>query len=182
MELSILDFIQQYLNFNFLDPFLRVMTYSGNHGLIFIVFSVILLINKKTRKIGIYCLASLAIGALITNVSLKPLFARTRPYEYSNIMLKIIKPTDYSFPSGHTTAAFAVAFVLLKTRYSIKNHKIYLYFLVFAILMAYSRLYFYVHFPSDVLAAVVIGYIASILAKYLIDKLHDKLSTSLNNK
>ncbi len=182
MELSILDFIHQYLNFNFLDLFFKIITYSGNNGAIFIVFSIILLINKKTRKLGLYCLVSLAIGALITNVSLKPLIVRTRPYEYSNIMIKILKPTDYSFPSGHTTAGFAIAFTLLKERFTYGKQKIYLYVLAFAILMAYSRLYFYVHFPSDVLAGVLIGYIASTLAKYLVDKLDEKLNTRTKNQ
>ncbi len=171
MELSILEFIHYYLNFNILDPLFKVITYSGNKGAIFIVFSIALLIHKKTRKIGIYCLASLAIGALITNVSLKLLIARIRPYEYSDIVLKITKPTDYSFPSGHTTAGFAVAFVLLKERFTYGKQKIYLYVLAYAILMAYSRLYFYVHFPSDVIAGILIGFVASAGAKFSIDKL-----------
>ncbi len=171
MELSMLNFIHQYLNFNILDPLFKVITYSGNKGAIFIVFSIALLIHKKTRKIGIYCLASLAIGALITNVSLKPLIARIRPYEYSDIVIKIIKPTDYSFPSGHTTAGFAVAFVLLKERFTYGEQKIYLYVLAYAILMAYSRLYFYVHFPSDIIAGILIGFVASLGAKFSVDKL-----------
>ncbi len=175
MELSILNFIHQYLNFEILDPLFKLITYSGNKGAIFIALSIVLLINKKTRKIGLYCLTSLAIGALITNVSLKPLIARTRPYEYSNIVLKILKPTDYSFPSGHTTAGFAVAFVLLKERFTYNNQKIYLYVFTYVILMAYSRLYFYVHFPSDVLAGILIGYIASIGAKFSVDKLQQEI-------
>ncbi len=174
MELAILDFIYTYLNYDILDPFFKIITYSGNDGFIFIIIALILSINKKTRRIGLYCFAALIIGALITNVFLKPFIARIRPYEYKDIVLKIAKPTDYSFPSGHTTAGFAVAFVLIKEKFTYWGKKLYVYLLIFAILMAYSRLYFYVHFPSDILMGVFVGYLASKGAGVVIDKLYKR--------
>ncbi len=174
MELSILDAISDYLTTGFLDPIFKCITYSGNHGYIFIFLTLLLLVNKKTRKIGVYCLVSLLIGYLITNQFLKPLTSRLRPFEYRDIVLKINRPTDYAFPSGHTTAAFAFSFVLFYIKFMIKNVKVYRYAIVYAVLMGYSRLYFYVHFPSDVLAGVFIGYISSILSIYVVDKVYNR--------
>ncbi len=170
MELRILDFIQNNLTVDVLDPVFKAITYSGNHGYIYILIAVLLLISKKTRKIGIYCLVSLIIGWFICNFTLKPLVARIRPYEYRDIVLKIMEPTDFSFPSGHTTAGFAVSLVLLKQKFTCFGKKVYLYVLIYASLMAYSRMYFYVHFPSDILAGVIAGYIASVSSIYIVDQ------------
>ncbi len=170
MELRILDFIQENLTFNVLAPLFKVITYSGNHGYIYILIAVLLLMSKKTRKIGIYCLVSLIIGWFICNLTLKPLVARLRPYEYRDIVLKIAEPTDFAFPSGHTTAGFAVALVLLNQKFTYFGKKVYLYVLIYAALMAYTRLYFYVHFPSDIVGGVIAGYIASVGSIYIVDK------------
>ncbi len=172
MEQGILDFIQTHLNFEILNPFFKVITYSGNYGAIFIIASLVLYVNEKTRKIGLYCLVALCIGALITNVTLKPLIERARPYENGDIILKIMKPMDYSFPSGHTTAGFSVAFVLLKEKFLLLNKKVYLYVIAYACILAYTRLYFYVHYPTDILGGVFVGYVASAMSKHIVDKLY----------
>ncbi len=177
MEQGILNFIYNYLNFEFFTVIFKFITYSGDKGAIYIFLSLMLIINKKTRKIGLYCLISLIIGFLITEFTLKPIICRLRPYEYRDIVLKIAKETSYSFPSGHTTAAFAVSFVLLKERFIYKNFKIYKYVLAYSVLMAYSRLYFYVHFPSDVIGGVFVAYLSTIISKFIVDKFYFKFSS-----
>ncbi len=170
MELAILDFINRYLTVDFLNPIFKIITYSGNNGLIFIIVSLLFLFNKKTRKFGICLLISLGIGALITNLFLKDYVARIRPYEFRDIVLLIKEPTDFSFPSGHTTAAFAFGFVFLKEKFTINNYKIYVYVMIYSSLMAFSRLYFYVHYPSDILFGIIIGYVASFVSIFLVNK------------
>ncbi len=172
LEQEILDFVYNNLNFEILDLLFRGITYSGNKGILFVAISVGLSLHKKTRKIGITCLISLAIGGLITNVSLKPFVGRIRPFESSNVILKIMKPTDYSFPSGHTTASFAVAFVMLKEKLMYCNKKIYGYAMIYASLLAYSRIYFYVHYPSDILMGIFVGYLSSVISRLLVDKFY----------
>ncbi len=174
MEIAILDFIHHYLINPLFDFIFKIITYSGNDGVIFIIFTLFFLFNKKTRKLGFYAGVSLIIGALITNVFLKDYVARIRPYDVQNIAILIKEPTDFSFPSGHTTAAFAFAFVLLKEKFKIGNYGVYKYAIIFAILMAFSRMYFYVHYPSDVLAGIIIGYIASVLSIKIVSKIRKK--------
>ena len=109
---DILLFIQQYLRHDWMTPFWKFITSLGNAGWFWIVLSIVLLLFKRTRKIGITAIIALAIGALITNVALKNLVARIRPYEVvDGLRLLIERQRDYSFPSGHTCASFAAALV-----------------------------------------------------------------------
>jgi undecaprenyl-diphosphatase len=95
--------------------------------------------------------------------------ARTRPYNFGDVVLLIEEPQDYSFPSGHTTASFALAFVLLMEKLKLNRINIYIPILVLATLVGFSRLYLYVHYPTDILASVVIAYFCSIAARYLVN-------------
>ena len=145
---EILLLIQQYLRSDILTPVMKMITFLGNGGWFWILCAVILLVSPKTRKVG--CAASLSIifGALVTNVLLKNLVARARPFAVIDALTPLIaKPTDFSFPSGHTTASFAVALVIARMfpkRYGVPA-------VILAALVAFSRLYLYVHYPTDVL-------------------------------
>lgn len=170
-ELSILDFIQSFAGNALIDGFWVFMTRLGDNGFIWILLSVILLINPKTRKLGVMCVVALALSGLLTNAVLKHLVKRARPFNYSDIELLIKAPRDYSFPSGHTSIAFAVAFVLLKEKFKINNFKLYIPIMVSAVLISFSRLYLYVHFPSDIIAAIILAYGYSIIARKVSHKL-----------
>ena len=136
-----------------MDFLMPKITLLGNGGAIWILAAVILLCTKKYRKQGVLLLAGLVAGVLVGNVCLKHLIARPRPcWLDSSVQLLIANPTDYSFPSGHTLSSVICATVLTKTDRRFGYAAIPL-----AALIAFSRLYLYVHFPSDVLAAAVLG-------------------------
>lgn len=158
---NILLFIQEYVRHDFMTPFWTGITSLGDSGWFWIAFSVILLIPKKTRKSGITALLALAIGALITNVTLKNLVARTRPYEVvDGLKLLIARQGDYSFPSGHTCASFAAALVY----YRYFPRKWGIASITLASLIAFSRLYVGVHYPTDILGGLIAGALAAWLA------------------
>ena len=154
MEADILLWIQNNIRNDVMTPIFKFITTLGNAGVIWIVLSVGLLIPKKTRRVGVLALVSLLFSALIDNVILKNVVARTRPYDVIEGLTSLVgAQKDYSFPSGHTGSAFAAAGVMfrgLPKKYGIP-------ILVFACLMGLSRLYVGVHYPSDVLGGALIG-------------------------
>lgn len=158
LDLSILLFIQEHLRFAWMNGFWEFITHFGDGGMFWILLAVAFMIPKKTRKVGIMAGCALALGALITNVTLKPLVDRMRPYVYSDQIIPIGRlPFESSFPSGHTCASFACALIyvrMLPQKYGIP-------LVVLAALIALSRLYLCVHFPTDVLAGFLIGCFSS---------------------
>jgi len=170
-ELMLLDKIQEIMGTPSFDKIWLFFTHIGDYGLIWIAITLCLFIYPKTRKVGIMCSLALIFGLIVTNGLLKNIVARARPYNYKDILLLIDKPHDYSFPSGHTTASFAVAFVLLKERLKLNQVNIYIPVLIIAILVAFSRMYLYVHFPTDILAAVAIAYFCSIASRCIFNRL-----------
>ena len=170
---NILLFIQEHIRQPWMDGFWKAVTHLGDAGLFWIGLAVVLLIFKKTRKAGFAALFALGIGALITNVAVKNIVARVRPYEVLPELVRIIeKQHDFSFPSGHTCASFAAACALyhaLPRRWGIPC-------LVLAALISFSRLYVGVHYPSDVLAGALIG----IFAGWAGWKLSQKIAAALH--
>lgn len=155
-ELQILDFIREHLSCKFLDTVLPYITRLADGGVFWIALAVILLFFKRTRKAGLMMGMSLVMGLLVGNCILKPLVARTRPYvENPNVTLLISALSDYSFPSGHTLASFEGAGVLMLTH----RKSLGIPALVLAVIIALSRLYLYVHYPTDVLAGALLGII-----------------------
>lgn len=170
---QILLWIQEYLRTPILTAFFTKFTLLGDHGLIWIVLGLVLLIPKKTRKAGVLVLASLLGSLLINNLLLKNIVARTRPYEVIDGLKLLIAPQwDYSFPSGHAGSSFAAAmamFLKLPRRYGIPA-------LIGAALIAVSRLYVGVHYPTDVLVGTLTGILIAVLMNVLLDKLYKKFN------
>ncbi len=162
VDFRILYWIQEHMRNAFLTPVFTCITILGNLGLVWILISVTLLFFKKTRTAGIICLIALADSFLVNNVILKNLVERARPFEtYKAIVPLIAKPLDYSFPSGHTAASFACAGVLCR-HFSKKTGAA---FIILALLIGFSRLYLGVHYPSDVIAGGISGFLLSLLAE-----------------
>ena len=155
---SILFWIQESLRADALTPAVKFITHLGDVGLFWIVLSILLVIFRRTRRIGVACVISMVIGLVITNVIIKNWAARIRPYDFFNdLTLLIQKQDDFSFPSGHATNSFACAWVIFrmaKKRYGVPT-------LILAILISLSRLYVGVHYPTDVLAGFVVGVISA---------------------
>ena len=176
---GILLWIQEFIRQDWMTPFWKFVTFLGDKGWFWIALSIALLIPKKTRYIGIAALLSLGIGALITNVTLKPLVARTRPYEVVEGLVRLIeKQSDRSFPSGHTCSSFAAAFVYY--RYMPKKYGVPL--VVLAAMVAFSRLYLGVHYPTDIIGGVIAGGIACFAACWIVRKakLQERISGQMS--
>ncbi len=170
-DLPILDWIASHLRCGFLDVFMRYITVLGDAGIFWILLAVALLLIPKYRRVGFSMGAALLIGLIVCNITMKPLIARPRPYDYQlthfgkTISLLIAAPKDFSFPSGHTLASFEGATVLM-----IHNKKLGIPALILASLIAFSRLYLYVHYPTDVLFALVMGIAFGFLGNYLVSR------------
>ena len=155
-EINLLDQIQQHLANDFLNALVPRISSLGDEGLIWIALSILLLLFPKTRKAGLASGIALLFMLITGNMILKPLVARLRPFTVNTaVELLIPPPTDFSFPSGHTYASFASASAIFRN-----NRKIGIPALILASLIAFSRLYLYVHYPTDVLFGILFGILA----------------------
>jgi len=170
----ILLLIQDNLRSELWTWFWRGVTFLGNGGWFWIALGIALLFFKKTRFAGLTALLSLLLCFLITNLLLKNLVARPRPYEEISALIPLIaKPTDYSFPSGHACASFASAFMYIRTlprRYGVMT-------IVLASMIAFSRLYLGVHYPSDILGGIAVAAFGSWLVSHFAGKICRKRET-----
>ena len=172
---SVLIYIQENLRNEVLNPVFKFITSLGDAGWCWIVLAVILLCFKKTRKTALVVAGALILSLIINNIILKNLVARPRPFaEMEDLILLISKPHDYSFPSGHTGSSFAAAYALWKTT----PRKYGILAMVLAGLIAFSRLYLGVHYPTDVLGGIITGIIAGLISYIVVSKLWDKKWTA----
>lgn len=143
----------------FADRIFTFFSAIGDFGLIWLFFIFCVLFSRKYRYYGVTALVALALSMVVVHLFLKPGFARPRPFElYEGLELLIAPPFGSSFPSGHAASSFAVASCLFAA-----NRKLGGYALVIAAIISLSRIYLFVHFPSDVLAGAVIGALCALL-------------------
>ena len=177
-DLPILEWIAANLWCPFLNAVMPVITLLGDAGIFWIAIAVVLMFFPKTRKIGFGMGAALLMGLVICNIMLKPMIARIRPYDYQlehfgvTIKLLIDAQHDFSFPSGHTIASFEAATVIL-----LHNKKFGIPAMVLACLIAFSRLYLYMHYPTDVIASVFLGIAFAFLGNWLSKLIFSKIPT-----
>lgn len=165
LDFAILDCIYKLKN-PVLDTVMPVITSLANIGFVWILICLVCLTVKKARKCGIAGLFALAMNFLVSNLFLKNLIARKRPFSFNKaVKLLINAPADFSFPSGHTSASFAAATVIYAF-----NRKCGISAYVLACLIAFSRLYLYVHYPSDVAGGAVIGTLCGVITIKLLKK------------
>ena len=138
-----------------LNPLVEGYTALGNAGALWIVLSLVMLCRKSTRKAGALALLSMLLGLLCTNVVLKHLVARPRPWlDVAGLIPLIDEPDPNSFPSGHTTAAFAAGMIWIRT---LPGRWMRILAAILALCMGLSRLYVGVHYPTDVIAGALVG-------------------------
>ncbi|MDO4178343.1 MAG: phosphatase PAP2 family protein [Phascolarctobacterium sp.] len=164
-EFVILNFIQENLRSGFMDEFMIYSTYLGEYGLFWILVSVALLLYNPTKRFGILLSLALIIDFLLLNGFLKPFVHRLRPFYIQPIDLLIKTPSGYSFPSGHAGACFTAAFTLF-----LAHFKYWYVAMLLAIIVGFSRIYLYVHFPSDILGGFFVGLFAGYTANILYKK------------
>lgn len=174
LDFRLLDLIHEKLSCGFLDYVMPRLTSIGNGGFIWLVSAALMLISRKYRRNGIELLSGLAGSVVIGNLLLKNLIARQRPCWINEaVNLLIAVPTDYSFPSGHTMSSFVAAAIIMHT-----NKKWGIAAYILAALIAFSRLYLYVHFPTDIIAGAVIGTLIGAAVCVLSEKFFPKGLTS----
>lgn len=171
LDTSILLFIQEHIRNPILTPIFKFITALGNGGMIWIFITLLLLCYRKSRKTGIATLVTIFICFIINNIMIKNFAARPRPFAMiQNLQVLIAKPTDFSFPSGHTAISFAVA----GTIFFAGNRKLGIGAFVLAGAIGFSRLYLGVHYPSDVICGILVGLLTSICVSRLLVYLQDK--------
>lgn len=162
---AVLLWIQETVRQGWLDPVVKVFTTLGNAGILWIVLAVAMLFWRPTRKAGILAGCALLLSLLFTNLGLKLLLTRPRPYTVVEGLIPLLTSGDpNSFPSGHTSAAFAAGLVWARTLPKAWMRRTAV---IQAVLMGLSRLYVGVHYPSDVVSGAVVGTVCALLALWI---------------
>lgn len=168
-EFNILYALQE-LHSPIMDKIMIFITQLGDDGLFWIGIGIVCLVMKKHRRMGLQVLMSMLFTFIIGNLILKNLFARQRPCAIDpSIELIIPYPSEFSFPSGHTMNGVTAAMALF-----LNNKKIGIPALMIAALIAFSRMYHFVHFPTDILGGFCVGFTVAIVVNYVFDKVQEK--------
>lgn len=166
LDLQFLELLQNSFQSPLGVDLFRYITFLGDKGLIWILMALVLLATKKNRKVGILLIITLALTALLGEGMIKHIVQRPRPFiEYSHLKTVLESTSGYSFPSGHTASSFAAACILAANS---KKYKILYYSLAF--LIAFSRLYLMLHYPSDIIGGILLGIFCALCVMKLRDK------------
>ncbi len=166
IDFSILDSIQQNLRSDFMDSFMVFLSMIGEGGIVWFLIAVPMLFFKKSRTCGALMILSMGVTLLLGEFCLKNIFCRVRPCNVDlDIEMLVKRPNSFSFPSGHTSSSFAAATTIFQW-----NKKYGVIALILATLISFSRLYNYVHYPTDVLCGMLFGIFVSLLTYYLIKR------------
>lgn len=157
-DFKILEFIKRKTSCNFMDFVCPKVSFLGNGGLIWLLVAAGMFVSGSTRSLALVLVSGLLFGVLICNIVLKKTVARPRPCHLLPESARIRVPKDYSFPSGHTMSSFIAASIMTHANLWLGVAAITL-----AALIGFSRLYLYVHFPSDVVFGAIIGTLSGVV-------------------
>ncbi|HKM09311.1 MAG TPA: phosphatase PAP2 family protein [Candidatus Methanomethylophilaceae archaeon] len=170
LDMEVLVWIHENLSGGITDFLMKYISISGDYGAIWIFIILVLLIYKPTRKTGVIMVIALLFGLILNDFIIKPLVERPRPFiEDPSLLLSISAPGGYSFASGHATKAFAVSSVLF-----IHDKKWGTPLMIYATLMAFSRMYLLVHYASDVIVGAFIGMFCAVAAYAIVNHIKKK--------
>ena len=162
----------------FFDWFFKIITYTGDKGLVWIVLGLVLVARRKTRRIGLCVVLSFLGAVVLNNLILKEIFDRARPFVADpSIKLIIDTPVGSSFPSGHASSSFAAA-----TAFFLYDRKKGVFPLMYATLVALSRVYLHVHYATDVIGGMIVGIVVAKLVAMGIEKANDKIQKMMNGE
>jgi undecaprenyl-diphosphatase len=168
-DLSILEWIRENLVTDWLTPIFRIITFFAEFGAGWIAIALVLVCRKKTRWMGWTVGAALLLGLLLGECGLKFLIQRPRPFEeLEGLQLLIPEPIGFSCPSGHTTSSFAAAVSIF-----FFNKKWGGAALALAALIGFSRMYFTVHYLTDVLFGAALGIACAFAARWVVSKIKE---------
>ena len=171
LDCSVIQSVADNFRSPFMTGFMKAVTLLGEHGIFLIICALVCIIIPKTRKLGITMGIALLLGFLFGNLLIKNVVARPRPYtlaRFSDLLL-VSELSDWSFPSGHTLAAFECAVAVF-----IYHKKIGVAAIIAAVLIAFSRIYLVAHYPSDVIVGALMGILFAIAAYYIVKALYKK--------
>ena len=174
-DASVITAIYENVHSAFLTMFFRIVTLLGEGGIFWIAVAVILLFFKQTRRSGICIGASLLIGVIVGNGIIKNVVARPRPYDaIAGIESVVSHLSDYSFPSGHSLCCFeaATALAMNRTKWAIPAY-------VGAVLVAVSRLFLFVHYPTDVICGALLGVLFGVLGSLAAGAIYDRVCANI---
>lgn len=161
IDISILNLIQN-LKSPLMDKIMTTITAFGNMGIFWIILIIIFLTTKEYKKMAKFMIVCMLVNVVIVNLIIKPAVGRQRPFEIvEGIKLLVLKPQDPSFPSGHSAISFCMLTTIL---FFSKSKTINIMASLLAILISFSRLYLYVHFPSDVFCGIIFGILSSLIS------------------
>lgn len=163
---AILFFIQDNFHSPLLNPILVFISTIGNSGAVWLFTAALFLFLPRYRKYGLMLLLALLFTSVTGEILIKPLVQRIRPCNADLLMPMLIpRPHSFSFPSGHTSSSFAAALVIWKA-----DKKLRIYAVVLAFLIAFSRLYLFVHYPSDILGGLLLGLLCGAISMRIINR------------
>lgn len=166
IEIWILDQIQN-IRTPLGDVVMPLITRLGDAGAVWILLAVVLLIVPKTRRSGAVLAAALCVDVVLCNGILKGLFGRIRPCDVNtSIQLLVARPDDFSFPSGHTAASFAAVAALMLAG----ERRLWKPVLLLAVFIAFSRMYLYVHYPTDIVGGVIVGVLSGAAGHLIVSR------------
>ena len=191
--------IQQALNADWLTTVMKIITLLGENGYFWILLCLIMILFRRTRRLGIICAVSLLFTFICCNLIIKPAVDRVRPWvTFQMVDAMLPPPGDASFPSGHSANAMGPAWAMfLATRPKKSSsgrsydevkclgwngdgisprmmHRLGIATVVLAVLIGISRLYLGMHYPSDVVCGLLLGMIVAAIVYKVILKIEDK--------